>query len=67
MEYLCGYIDGATTFQWNKLKIFNGMPEKYHTAWRYEVVPLNKQSLEELIEKSTLSISPILLKSALNL
>lgn len=55
MEYLQGYLEGATTHQWNKLIVENGIPEKHFGAFEgLKVVPLDKDKLEDLLDGTTL-------------
>ena len=56
MEYLCGYADGATTLRWNELGVRNGMPEEYCSNWQFELIPLTKKSLEELLAGTSLRL-----------
>ena len=57
ISYLQGYLEGATTHQWNKLIVENGIPEKHLGAFEgLKVVPLSKDKLENLRDGTTLRL-----------
>ena len=57
MEYLQGYLEGATTHRWSNLIIENGIPEKYLEAFEgFKTVPLGKNKLKDLLNGTTLRL-----------
>ncbi len=55
MEYLKGYVEGATTHRESKLVVKNGLPEQHRCAFeRFNLAPLSKEDLEEFLDGTSL-------------
>lgn len=56
-EYLRGYLDGATTHQWSKVMVKNGIPQKHRGAFRqFRLNRLSKEKWKELLDGTTLPL-----------
>jgi hypothetical protein len=66
LEYLSGYVDGATGLRSAELKLVNGMPRDLQRVWsrRYEFRRLNEDTLRQAFEANEiLATYPYLLEA----